>query len=253
MPRISINEIDNTTYSINSLNNDNIVYVPGNMPKGEWRNPVLLTSIDQFESEFGNYSPSGKYGKTYEYVRGLLLAGLPVLFRRIVGTNQDATDENGDAELKIKCAHAPVISTKYEDAPEITISAVEIEDATESDAKVKITVSTTEDWTGNANVSFKNSGNVIGIEKVELNLIANTPADIEITTQDSSIIEMLKPIFDASESLSVDNLAIAGEQNRIDTPQFEIEELTGGSWGNNVIVSIEPIADAIYLLSLIHI
>ena len=70
MPRISINEIDNTTYSINGLTNDNIVYVPGNMPKGEWRNPVLVTSIDQFESEFGNYSPNGKYGKTYEYVRG---------------------------------------------------------------------------------------------------------------------------------------------------------------------------------------
>lgn len=247
MPRISINEIDNTTYSINGLTNDNIVYVPGNMPKGEWRNPVLVTSIDQFESEFGNYSPNGKYGKTYEYVRGLLLAGLPVLFRRIVGTNQDVANEEGNVELKIKYAHAPVISTKYEDAPEITISTAEISDATESEVKVKITVSTTQDWTGNANVSFKNSGNVIGIEKVELNLVANTPTDVEIITQNTAIIEVLKPIFDGSQSLSIDDLAIAGEQNRIDTPQFEIEELTGGSWGNNVKVVIEPIADAVYL------
>lgn len=247
MPRISINEIDNTTYSINGLTNDNIVYVPGNMPKGEWRNPVLVTSIDQFESEFGNYSPNGKYGKTYEYVRGLLLAGLPVLFRRIVGTNQDVANDEGNVELKIKYAHAPVISTKYEDAPEITISAAEISDATESEVKVKITVSTTQDWTGNANVSFKNSGNVIGIEKVELNLVANTPTDVEIITQNTAIIEVLKPLFDASQALSIDNLAIAGEQNRIDTPQFEIEELTGGSWGNNVKVVIEPIADAVYL------
>lgn len=247
MPRISINEIDNTTYSINGLTNDNIVYVPGNMPKGEWRNPVLVTSIDQFESEFGNYSPNGKYGKTYEYVRGLLLAGLPVLFRRIVGTNQDVANDEGNVELKIKYAHAPVISTKYEDAPEITISAAEISDATESEVKVKITVSTTQDWTGNANVSFKNSGNVIGIEKVELNLVANTPTDVEIITQNTAIIEVLKPKFDASQALSIDDLAIAGEQNRIDTPQFEIEELTGGSWGNNVKVVIEPIADAVYL------
>lgn len=247
MPRISINEIDNTTYSINGLTNDNIVYVPGNMPKGEWRNPVLVTSIDQFESKFGNYSPNGKYGKTYEYVRGLLLAGLPVLFRRIVGTNQDVANEEGNVELKIKYAHAPVISTKYEDAPEITISAAEISDATETEVKVKITVSTTQDWTGNANVSFKNSGNVIGIEKVELNLVANTPTDVEIITQNTAIIEVLKPLFDASQALSIDNLAIAGEQNRIDTPQFEIEELTGGSWGNNVKVVIEPIADAVYL------
>ena len=247
MPRISINEIDNTTYSINGLTNDNIVYVPGNMPKGEWRNPVLVTSIDQFESEFGNYSPNGKYGKTYEYVRGLLLAGLPVLFRRIVGTNQDVANDEGNVELKIKYAHAPVISTKYEDAPEITISAAEISDATETEVKVKITVSTTQDWTGNANVSFKNSGNIIGIEKVELNLVANTPTDVEIITQNTAIIEVLKPLFDASQALSIDNLAIAGEQNRIDTPQFEIEELTGGSWGNNVKVVIEPIADAVYL------
>ena len=63
MPRININEIDNTTYSINNLTNDNIVYVPGNMPKGEWKNPVLVSTISQFEKEFGNYSPDGKYGK----------------------------------------------------------------------------------------------------------------------------------------------------------------------------------------------
>ena len=34
MPRISINEIDNTTYSINGLTNDNIVYV--------WKSYVCL-------------------------------------------------------------------------------------------------------------------------------------------------------------------------------------------------------------------
>ena len=247
MPRISINEIDNTTYSINSLTNDNIVYVPGNMPKGEWKNPVLVTSIDEFESEFGNYSPNGKYGKTYEYVKGLLLAGLPVLFRRIVGINQDTIDNEGNVELKIKYAHAPVMSTKYEDAPIITISAVEITDATDTDAKVKLTVSATQDWTGNANVSFKNSGNIIGIEEVELNLVANNSSDVEINTQNAAIVEVLKSKFDAKETLSVDDLTIVGKQNRIDTPQFEIEELTGGSWGNNVKVVIEPVASAVYL------
>lgn len=92
MPRININEIDNTVYSINNLTNDNIVYVPGNMPKGEYRHPVLLTSVEQFENEFGNYSPFG--GHTYDYVKGLLLAGLPVLFRRIVAKNQDSDSES---------------------------------------------------------------------------------------------------------------------------------------------------------------
>ena len=90
MPRININEVDNTIYSTNQLTNDNIVYVPGYTPTGEYRNPVLLTTTNDFESQFGDYPIEGY--PTYNYVRGLLVAGLPVLFRRIVGRNMDADD-----------------------------------------------------------------------------------------------------------------------------------------------------------------
>lgn len=92
MPRININEIDNTLYSTNELTNDNIVYVPGNTITGEYENPVLLTTTDDFEAKFGDYGVEGS--PTFDYVRGLLIAGLPVLFRRIVGVNQDSEDKS---------------------------------------------------------------------------------------------------------------------------------------------------------------
>lgn len=104
MPRININEVDNTIYSTNQLTNDNIVYVPGYTPTGEYRNPVLLTTTNDFESQFGDYALEGY--PTYNYVRGLLVAGLPVLFRRIVGINIDSDDEN---EVKILTKSASAI------------------------------------------------------------------------------------------------------------------------------------------------
>ena len=41
MPSITIREEDNTLYGINTLTNDNIVYVPGNTITGPSENPVL--------------------------------------------------------------------------------------------------------------------------------------------------------------------------------------------------------------------
>lgn len=130
MPRININEIDNTVYSVNELTNDNIVYVPGNMPKGEYRHPVLLTTIEQFEKEFGNYSPFG--GHTYDYVKGLLLAGLPVLFRRVVAKNQDS-EAPTEPEYKIENAKTTLITVTVDntdpDAPvDVTTEQLVVEE-----------------------------------------------------------------------------------------------------------------------------
>lgn len=246
MPRININEIDNTTYSINNLTNDNIVYVPGNMPKGEWKNPVLVSTISQFEKEFGNYSPDGKYGKTYEYVRGLLLAGLPVLFRRIVGIDQDTVKEDGTVEVKTKQAFETVQTSEVVAAPAITVSAVEILEATDTDAKIKLTMSTTENWTGTAVVSVKDSGDILGTEEFDATLVANTPTDIEVTTQNNMIVTYLKGLHDASQDLPLDNIVVEGNSKEVFTPQFKVEELTGGSWGNNLIITFESIGNSIY-------
>lgn len=87
MPRININEIDNTVRNMSELQNDNIVYVPGSAITGPYDKPVLLTTTYDYENTFGATAPVGS--PTHDYVEGLLLSGLPVLFRRIACSNQD--------------------------------------------------------------------------------------------------------------------------------------------------------------------
>ena len=71
---------------------DNWVYVPGPAITGEWKKPVALRSLDEFQKTFGTQGQNGTL--TYEYAAGILSAGLPVLFRRIAYVNQEnVTDE----------------------------------------------------------------------------------------------------------------------------------------------------------------
>lgn len=70
---------------------DNWVYVPGNTITGDWRRPYAFRSLDEFQKACGTRSPENSM--TYEYVAGLLSAGLPVLFRRIAYQNQDNITE----------------------------------------------------------------------------------------------------------------------------------------------------------------
>ena len=72
---------------------DNWVYVPGTAITGDWKKPYAFRSLDEFQKTCGTSSPDGSI--TYEYVAGLLSAGLPVLFRRIAYVNQNnLTDED---------------------------------------------------------------------------------------------------------------------------------------------------------------
>lgn len=60
---------------------DNWVYVPGTTITGDPDQIYMFTSLDDFRDTCGTYSPEGSI--TYEYVAGLLSAGLPVLFKRV--------------------------------------------------------------------------------------------------------------------------------------------------------------------------
>ena len=72
---------------------DNWVYVPGTAITGDWKKPYAFRSLDEFQKTCGTSSPDGSI--TYQYVAGLLSAGLPVLFRRIAYVNQNnLTDED---------------------------------------------------------------------------------------------------------------------------------------------------------------
>lgn len=66
---------------------DNWVYVPGNTITGDWKKPMAFRSLEDFQKTCGTESPVNSF--TYEYIAGLLSAGLPILFRRIAYVNQD--------------------------------------------------------------------------------------------------------------------------------------------------------------------
>lgn len=89
MPRININEVDNTLYSASNTR-DNIVYVPGIATKGVYNKPILITNTQDFLDTFGDISPSS--GTTtgssvmtpWDYAYNIINAGFSVLFRRVV-------------------------------------------------------------------------------------------------------------------------------------------------------------------------
>jgi len=58
----------------------------GTAIKGDWSRPVPIRSLQEFKDKFGPYGPEGSI--TYDYVGGLLSAGLPVLFQRIACKGQ---------------------------------------------------------------------------------------------------------------------------------------------------------------------
>lgn len=70
---------------------DNWVYVPGTSITGDYSKPYAFKTLEEFRRTCGAYGPEGSI--TYEYVAGLLSAGLPVLFRRIARQDQDTMSE----------------------------------------------------------------------------------------------------------------------------------------------------------------
>ena len=108
MPKINITETDNTIFNLATANNDNIVYVPGSAITGPYDAPVLLRSLDEFKNMFGDIGVEGS--PTWDYVAGLLIAGLPVLFRRIAGINMDS----GSPTLKVTSATTIIMDTEVQ-------------------------------------------------------------------------------------------------------------------------------------------
>lgn len=82
---------------------------------GEWKKPVPVHSLEEFKNLFGTKGPEGSI--TFEYVAGLLSAGLPVLFRRIacVGQNTANPSEKDDERAKqafLEIAHYDTVNDK---------------------------------------------------------------------------------------------------------------------------------------------
>lgn len=95
MPSINITEKDNTVYGLSTVTSNNIVFIPGNAITGPSDAPVLLGSREEFIRTFGSSAPEGPTSErtvcsSWDYASNMLLAGFPVLFRRIVDKANNA-------------------------------------------------------------------------------------------------------------------------------------------------------------------
>lgn len=108
---------------------DNWVYIPGNTVTGDYTKPYAITSLDEFKSQFGDFEVEGS--RTFDYVTGVLSAGLPVIFQRIVGQYNQEPDPS-----QTRCAGVAHITkqtttegegdnvhTVTKDVPQLTIYA----------------------------------------------------------------------------------------------------------------------------------
>lgn len=97
---IIVNETDNTLYGTRVADTDNIVFVPGSAITGT-SEPTLYTSYNDFVSNHGDHGVEGSL--TWDYVANILLAGFPVLFKRITHeTGEEGAELVTHAKLDVK-------------------------------------------------------------------------------------------------------------------------------------------------------
>lgn len=84
MPRITINEVDNSLYN-NATSTQPTVACNGPATTGPFNTPTLCTSINDFTTQFGFNNTEGS--QTYSYVTGVLSSGISVLFTRVQPDN----------------------------------------------------------------------------------------------------------------------------------------------------------------------
>lgn len=179
----------------------------GTAIKGDWSRPVPLRSLEEFRNQFGTYSPEGSM--TYEYVGGILSAGLPVLFQRIACKGQaDVTWSH----------NIPTISSNVERAECATYSishTVEVEGA----QSVITDCIVSEKWGG----TYGNKMNV------NIKMVNNT---IYVTVRyGTTVIEKVKLLtLTGTEETYYKNLAVI---NAINTVEMETINL-------NAPVAVDP-------------
>ena len=114
MPNIIIREVDLTTPGVNEVVTTNTAYIPGYAVTGPVNTPTLCETVEEFESIFGLMpyvfkndqtheedivtgedtktitiidTYAGDYEKSYIYAKQILRAGVPVLFERVMDSD----------------------------------------------------------------------------------------------------------------------------------------------------------------------
>lgn len=243
MPRININEIDNTIYNMSELTNNNIVYVPGSAITGPYEAPVLLTTTYDYENQFGATAPEGS--PTHNYVEGLLRTGLPVLFRRIVASNQDSDLP----QIKVSKAETTLnYTTPATDTPKFTVSnaSLTVNNEGMEDESISISIDcdcTLQNWSGNVKISFSETS--IEQEQSISMVSGKANLDLEFDAQDADYqkLKEMKSTFDKDKV----TIEAADEAGVITTPMLKITEKYGGTYGNSLSVTTERLGSNVYL------
>lgn len=207
---------------------------------GDWSRPISIRSLDEFRKQFGTYSPDGSI--TYEYVAGLLSAGLPVLFQRIACKNQaDIQWVNGSAIIPQETPKAEKASYTYSHSLGENLGE-------QADLKVS------EKWGGTygnkMTVCIRNSNNIYWLdikyngatlEKVKIVTFTGNESDIERKREfinainklelSKVVIEVLCPIDDNTGEYQYDKFLIPSSND--DMP------LTGGTDFDEDLVKAE--------------
>lgn len=105
---------------------DNYVYVPGTAITGDWTRPMIFESLDEFRSICGDHGVEGSY--TYEYISGLLSAGLPVIFRRIAREKQDSDNLDAETVATLQSAHKATATINHTTEENTMINDVIVEE-----------------------------------------------------------------------------------------------------------------------------
>ena len=96
---IIVNETDNTLYGTRVADTDNIVLIIGSAITGT-DEPTLYTSYNDFVNNHGDHGVEGSL--TWDYATNVLLAGFPVLFKRITHKSESKEELVKHAKLDIK-------------------------------------------------------------------------------------------------------------------------------------------------------
>lgn len=200
---------------------DNWAYVPGNTRTGDWKVVYPFTSLQDFQDTCGIGSPEGS--STYEYVAGLLNAGIPVLFRRIACTNQDTSSEElGVTKASLTLSHQ--------------------DEETDSDINdIKIQEKYGGTFGNELNVTIRNTGIAYWLDVYNKFTLLERKKLINITTDEDALAINTK-LIDALKTIQFDRIEIEVLQE--DPAKFSLEpitsrELTGGTDFNNDLVAAE--------------
>lgn len=210
MPSINITETDNTIYNLATNTTDNVVYVPGSAITGPYEAPVLLNSLDSFKNTFGSVGVEGS--PTWDYVSGLLIAGLPVLFRRIAGKNMDT----GSPEIEVVPA-STIISASVGDPDPTSKQMLKVSEKYGGTYGNTMYV-TVEILASAVNLKIYKDANLI--ESVRL--ISKTEEDNDETIRPKLIDAINKTEFNTVK------LEILDEENFV-LPATQRQQLTGGT------------------------